>query len=167
MTDTFLAWCGGFFDGEGSLDIYRRRRRGTCVYLLRANITQKDPLPLRIVRDNFGGHLAEPGRGSSCWKWVAATRVAEAFLRAIHPYTIVKAPQIYVALSFMDRRVPVGKGRARSHARAVAYNRLRDPIDSAEIRDLKRVDLEDYYLDRHQPHLEAHYFERLTAGATA
>lgn len=142
MTDPiFLAWCAGFFDGEGSVGIYVRSRKHRVskreLYELRVIVTQKDPAPLELFREAFGGYSRTSTSG--CAKWCASSRVAERFLLAIRPYSVVKAEQIDVALAFQARRIPHGQGSARASRSQIELNRRRDPDDQRRLRELKVV----------------------------
>jgi hypothetical protein len=69
-TSHFHAWCAGFFDGEGHVSIYARRRRwGDVVYVMRVGITQKTPTPLHLLVKEFGGFVSSPNRSTNCHRW--------------------------------------------------------------------------------------------------
>lgn len=56
---------------------------------MHAQITQKDPAPLREFQQRWGGSLTESKTPSGCYRWRVADKKAEAFLRAIRPYVLV------------------------------------------------------------------------------
>lgn len=140
MTDTFCAWAAGFFDGEGHIGIYTRRRSwGNVVHIMRAGVTQRDRPALDLLVAEFSGYVGLPSCDGDCHRWSVQARKAEVFLRAIQPYSIVKAEQITVALAFMDRRIAVGQGRAAASRAVLERNLVLDPLDAERLRDLKRA----------------------------
>jgi len=97
MTD-LAAWASGFFDGEGNVYI-RHRRRGACTdHVLYVQVTQKDKLPLQILKSHWGGSITEVKNPSGCWRWRVVTAMAERFLWDILPHSVVKREQIEAAL---------------------------------------------------------------------
>jgi hypothetical protein len=91
-------WAAGFFDGEGSVSILRRTRGGFIEHMLAVAVGQNDQRPLLALRDAYGGSQCNSKTPSGCWRWRIHGGAAEAFLRRIRPYSIVKADQIDLAL---------------------------------------------------------------------
>ena len=105
----FLAWAAGFFDGEGCV-LVNPRNNGKF-HSLFTSVTQQDPTALHLLKQRFGGNVTpdktatsgsyERKRGAALvWRWKASSVEAHAFLRAIQPYTVVKAEQVRIALEF-------------------------------------------------------------------
>lgn len=96
-------WLAGFFDGEGTVDIRLRRTHGGKYmrFELRCQIVQRDPLPLLLIAEAYGGSI-QKAKTSSCSAWVVGAKAAEAFLRAIAPHSVCKSAQIAVALRFSE-----------------------------------------------------------------
>ena len=102
-------WAAGFFDGDGCVSI-RRRRRGNCVdHAVYAQVTQKDPSPLRAFQNEFGGSISPTKTPSGCYRWRVAGRKAERFLRRIQTYSLVKAEPIRLALELRDSMLLPGQ----------------------------------------------------------
>ena len=105
----FLAWAAGFFDGEGCVLVSPRSSgKFHCLF---TSVTQQDPTALHLLKQRFGGNVTpdktatsdsyERKRGAALvWRWKASSVEAHAFLRAIQPYTVVKAEQVRIALEF-------------------------------------------------------------------
>jgi hypothetical protein len=91
-------WVAGFFDGEGCVSIVRRKRGNWIEHHLSVQISQNDQRPLKAIRKRFGGSQCVSMTPSGCWRWRIHGKAADAFLRAIHPFSIVKAEQIRLAL---------------------------------------------------------------------
>ena len=89
-------WAAGFFDGEGN--IYLRTRGGRRTREVHAQVTQKLKPPLEELHRRWGGSLTETKTPSGCYRWRVAAQKAEAFLRSIEPFVLVKAPAVKEAL---------------------------------------------------------------------
>ena len=48
-------WAAGFFDGEGSISVVRRKRGGFIEHHLSVQVGQNDQRPLLAMRDEYGG----------------------------------------------------------------------------------------------------------------
>lgn len=65
----FMAWMAGFWEGEGSLDTGGR-----------ISISQKDPTPLKLIHQKFGGRLTQRVRkrgfvpNNPIWEWTVTFR---------------------------------------------------------------------------------------------
>lgn len=104
MAEVTPEWVAGFFDGEGTVDIRLRRTHGGKYirFELRAQIVQRDPMPLLMIAEVFGGSI-QKAKGHSCSMWVATGPTAAKFLETISQHTICKTDQIAVALRFQKR----------------------------------------------------------------
>ena len=91
-------WIAGFFDGEGSVSILRRKRGGFIEHMLAIQLGQNDRTPLDMVCAQFEGSVCNSKTPSGCWRWRAHGGTAEKFLKAIRPHSIVKREQISLAL---------------------------------------------------------------------
>lgn len=97
-------WAAGFFDGEGN--IYLRHRPNRRQPDVHAQVTQKDPAPLRELQARWGGSLTETRTPSGCYRWRVASKKAEMFLRSIRPHLLVKAAVVEEALAVRERTRP-------------------------------------------------------------
>jgi hypothetical protein len=101
-------WIAGFFDGEGSVSISRRKRGNFIEHHMSVQIGQNDRECLDGIANIYGGTIHQSG----CWRWRCHGTVLERFLKDILPYSIVKRDQIEVALKM---RKLIGKpGRRMS-----------------------------------------------------
>ena len=120
MSEPTLAWCAGFFDGEGHIAI--ADSPGTHQTALMITVVQRTKEPLPIFQKEFGGAISfrtlPPSPGTIArrplWKWQISTAAAERFLRAVLPYLQNKRDEALLALAYRATYVPqytVGKPR--------------------------------------------------------
>ena len=106
----FLAWAAGFFDGEGCVIVEISKEKG-CRHgyrtSLHATVTQTSLPCLERYLVKFGGSIKTSDtrtpngrRWSVQYTWVVRNEKAADFLRAIHPYAVVKHEQITAALKY-------------------------------------------------------------------
>lgn len=105
MTPQYWA---GFFDGEGCVRIQKQPNgRYAPSYTLTVGVTNTDLSILEHLREAFGGVVADKRTMSNkpwwskAWNWRLNGAAAAAFLRAIEPYAVVKAPEIRIGLEFV------------------------------------------------------------------
>jgi len=97
-------YLAGYLDGRGSISITEDQRAGersSPRFTLAVEFTSVSDDLLSLLHDFFGGHLA--------WKacrqlWILRlqNRRAEHLLRAVRPYSLIKSPQIDIALAFRE-----------------------------------------------------------------
>jgi hypothetical protein len=107
-----LVWAAGFFDGEGSVGIAKQERLGgkrrnwkTAVsYVLGVAICQKDPRPLELVHQMFGGHFYPyQVKGVTYWRWHTWGGIALRFMQAIRPYVVLKGERLDIGIEFQTK----------------------------------------------------------------
>lgn len=109
-------YAAGFFDGEGS--VYAATRRSSVREKIYKNptilvtIANTVITPLKILQDQWGGSICDrfpnDPRRRLQHQWVLAPRMADPFLRAIHPHLIIKKEVAGVALQYCDlMRIPL------------------------------------------------------------
>jgi len=107
MTQTDIAWAAGFFDGEGCITVpVRTRSRNRRNYSLALYVGQVDPRPLARLQGYFGGAVVSRtswGKGRPIFMWRISGTTAEAALRVLLPFLMVKAEQARLALELRDR----------------------------------------------------------------
>ena len=143
----FLAWAAGFFDGEGSVIVSvsygKGKRKGAVWTSLKATIGQCDRAPLERLREEFGGGLNTAGsrrdRPSLIFQWGAVNREALNFLGAIHPYTVVNADEIAIALRYPFSTGVPWRGRANPMPEWVRERRLEIREQLMELRAVKKI----------------------------
>jgi hypothetical protein len=140
-----MSYFAGFFDGEGSVLIYRRNARmprgKTPPYQIRATITNTNHEVIECFRDRFGGHVQEYGpeaRRRRAWKWTIQCRGAESFLIAIRPYLVVKGKEADVAIAMQGR---IAAFKIRNHAKGT-WGALPLPSSELEARDTLHAKLQ-------------------------
>ncbi len=98
-------YIAGFFDGEGSIGIYKSRRLPRTVnqtmYLSLA-ISNTDLNVLEFIRNSCGGCVikAKFKTNMQVWHWHAYSREGAHILQTIFPYLRVKRAQALIALEF-------------------------------------------------------------------
>lgn len=104
-----LAYTAGFFDGEGSVGVYKNGR-GT--YHLRTQLVQNvSPESIRLLEtlvSKWGGNgsiQTTKATGKKKYNWQLNARKAAAFLRDILPFSTIKEKQIRVALLYIEGRI--------------------------------------------------------------
>jgi hypothetical protein len=97
-----MSYFAGFFDGEGYIGI--DRGRGTRFYVLKCEATNIDLNVLALLKQQFGGKiLLDCRKGVNrrpVGRWTVESKSAEAFLRAVVPFLIVKKERAELALCF-------------------------------------------------------------------
>jgi hypothetical protein len=98
----------GFFDGEGCIQIVETRRQKRWIsWSVTASCSQRDPRPLRLLMEQYGGHIHHHPKikGSDRWifVWQISGSKAVAAIADMLPFLIVKKEQAEVALEFWDR----------------------------------------------------------------
>ena len=95
------AWAAGFWEGEGSVTIFKRASRKRCLgfsHKLRCTAGQRKPAPLEILRENWGGSIHY--RDKKCHAWTISSASAARFLRDIRPHLRFRGEQAGIALEF-------------------------------------------------------------------
>lgn len=133
LLNTDLAYAAGLLDGEGSISIimaYKKRR--TPHHTLCMTVVNTDPRPIRWLLERFSGRMYSrmPGqarRTKTLYDWHISARKAEAFLRAVYPYLIIKREQADIA--FALRRTYQGP-----HSVLQRYSPIRDAENRKYVR---------------------------------
>ena len=115
-TDLQLAYAAGIIDGEGCIRFYsfRQHRRLGLSWNLSLSVTNTDPRLMSWLMETLGtGKVVNKrmlGRKRPCYQWQVSARQAEAVLRAIRPYLVIKADQADIGLA---SRALVGRQQGR------------------------------------------------------
>jgi hypothetical protein len=110
-TQEELAYFAGFFDGEGCVGIYIKKRKQWKHphHRLDVYITNTHPGPLRKLMSLFGGeihvHVKQQPHHKTAWRWNLQSRKAEEFLQQILPFLIVKKDEALLALEFRKTQI--------------------------------------------------------------
>lgn len=111
-----LAWCAGFFDGEGWITIQRRNSKvnGNTYegHYLRIGINHVAPEPLQFLQSVLGGVFkydisSEKQQADGCkrkprYKWHASTSEAAEIIKQLLPYMRNKNKVAELALTFQN-----------------------------------------------------------------
>jgi hypothetical protein len=111
MDQMKLAYCAGFFDGEGSISIHysMRDHKGGKVYARwqeEVKVTQLAREPLDLFTELFGGYVYETehytakGEHHYRFDWKLTSRKAHEFLEVIVPLLILKKQEAEIAIEF-------------------------------------------------------------------
>ena len=101
---TTKAYFAGFFDGDGSVTICKRKGRKanhSSTHYMLVQITNYVREPLKLACETFGGsfHPVKTDK-SKAWKWCLTGKKAEIFLENIYPYLMVRKSAVKLALEF-------------------------------------------------------------------
>ncbi len=138
-----LHYIAGFFDGEGSIGVYRDGRgRHHLRTQLAQNVTPVSSSLFESFKHRWGGNLSlDHNRKGSCFNWQLNSSTAVRFLMDIHPYLILKKEQALLALMWQGGRPEAGRNE-KGH-----FVTVRDPIDEKVATMLKRLKAEDVSSD--------------------
>ena len=94
-------------DGEGYIGIKRTRRKDcpSPVYIARIQVRMVDEGAIAFLASTLGGNYYREGSNAKrrpLYCFAASNRKAEAILRSVRPYLIVKARVTDVVLAFRD-----------------------------------------------------------------
>jgi len=121
-------YIAGFFDGEGCVDVFHgrsqeRRRRP------RIRISQRQLYVLNEIKRSLGFGRVAKSRNTFQWS-VKSKKDIVRFVKSILPYTIVKKPQLEIALEFCKwiQTNPVGVHLSKEsvNKREELYKKLKE-----------------------------------------
>ncbi len=104
-----IHYAAGFFDGEGSIGVYREKHKG---FYLRTQLTQKTLKITRSLLDEmaleFGGRVHNNPHGKNPrLNWHMSSNSAVEFLERILPYLRLKQTQAQIGIAWQRQRPPV------------------------------------------------------------
>lgn len=106
ISEVDLAWCAGFFDGEGYVTISRRNHKGYTGHYLRVGINHVAPEPLYKFVELFGGKLEYDdkckGNRKPRYRWAKSTSSALSVLEQLEPYLLNKQNVVKIAREFQN-----------------------------------------------------------------
>lgn len=102
-----IGYISGFFDGEGSIGIYKGTRDSYQLYVSNSNSNLDI---LKLYEKNFGGEIrpVEDSKNKQNFQWNVRHNDALPFLRTIEKFTVVKRKQIHFAIQFQEWHNSVG-----------------------------------------------------------
>lgn len=108
INENVVAYITGFFDGEGTIGVYKRNSQNSIK--LEINIANTNLEVLKRIKNVFSGEINN--RSSSkrysnrkkAWQWIIGNRYKQKFfLEHIFPYLIVKKSQVELGLEYLER----------------------------------------------------------------
>ncbi len=134
MTDSEqIAYIAGFFDGEGHIGL---NANGTWP-ALRIGANQVVKAPLALIHARYGGYLVHRDRvkynpnAQPIWEWSIRAQRAQAVLRELIPYLIVKRERAEHALAYAENLSAGTGGRSLTETEARSRRELLDRLDRA------------------------------------
>jgi hypothetical protein len=138
-----LPYLAGFFDGEGSVGVYRSGRRYGLVVQCTQTTSPLTQTMLELLAERFGGHVSwqatSTGRGKLNWQ-IRGDRAAE-LLKQLEPHLVLKRHQAEVAIAWQRQRVRSRDARGRVTVRGAEETALNDRVVALMAR-LKRANTE-------------------------
>ena len=99
----FWAYVAGIWDGEGTVSIGRVASSQNYSHSLMVQISNTNEDLINLLLERIGGKAQRRERQENwrtCYAWQIYADNAEAFLRAVQPYVVIKKEQVEVALKF-------------------------------------------------------------------
>lgn len=126
-TDAELGWVAGIIDGEGCLNIHRRRaedsndlRNDSYAFMLKVTMGDLETIERLHSLMNRGTVQDHTGRGTNInrsWSWLCCAHQAESVLNRVKPFLVTKKREAEVALRFLKLAqigwIGDGKGNPR------------------------------------------------------
>jgi len=108
LTNEYLSYIAGLFDGEGSVSI--RHNKHTGQHALHVRIAQNIEPVLRSIANNFGfekclykdKEYPKYKAKRIMWRFILGNKKAAQFLNLIYPYLIIKRKQAEIGLKFQE-----------------------------------------------------------------
>lgn len=114
MKKVDYAYIAGFFDGEGSIGITKRKAGD---YQLLVSIGQANRFPLKWLQFNFGGclqtTLSNKPHIQTMYRWRVVANDAFEFLTTIYPYLILKKAEAELAIKWQKAKQERRKGQLK------------------------------------------------------
>lgn len=138
-----LEYIAGFFDGEGSVGVYRASRpNGRTNHYLRVQLCQNvSPLSEALfdeLVERFNGSVSrQKTRTGVKMNWQISSENAVAFLQAIEPFLILKRPQAMAVLDWWAIRPKVLERSGAGRFVPVAHPE--DLVLSDQLRAMKKA----------------------------
>jgi hypothetical protein len=140
--DPFLPHLAGFFDGEGSIGIYRNGNPHggrTLRVQLSQNVSAASTLLLKECQTRWGGSLCEMNRDykRTAWNWQASATSGVKALSDIRPRLRLKAEEADIALEWWGQRPVPRRGSAGRYLPFSTEERDLDAAGEARLKAAK------------------------------
>jgi hypothetical protein len=99
-TSEAIAWCAGFFDGEGCISATRDGNSKTA-FVVSMVVCQQVREPLEFFQQQFGGRIVRSER-ARVWRLYLRKQELWAALRILQPYLLVKRTQALMMLELLE-----------------------------------------------------------------
>jgi hypothetical protein len=103
-----IQYAAGFFDGEGCVQINPKKSQPNT-FVAEVRITNTNLEVLEWHRTRFGGSIGvqppnkKVKKNKKCWYWSTASLIANAYLKTIVPFLVIKREQVQIAIDFQAR----------------------------------------------------------------
>jgi hypothetical protein len=105
-----LAYCAGFFDGEGSIGAYTAGGAPRLQVMLPQRIEE----PLKVFRDIWGGRIKPPIGKHVCFHWTLySSPKIRYMLTDILPWLVIKYDQAILGIEFANLMLPSTGGSTK------------------------------------------------------
>lgn len=108
MSKKTAAYLAGLIDGEGSLEIQKRKKTG-CKrghnYVARLRVCMTDKEIIEWLKDSFGGYIYERQGKGNCkdsWSWTIHYSNVKPILMKIRPYLKIKRKRAEILRKFLN-----------------------------------------------------------------
>lgn len=138
-------YIAGFFDGEGSIGIYRNIQRG---YWLKTQLTQNKSKQSKLIFDflleKYGGSVSEQKTlsGNIKYNWQLGSDNCVLFLGEILPFLILKEQQALLACWWQGQRPEIVRNERGRIALKAPRNLELDEAVYRLMRELKTKDID-------------------------
>lgn len=143
LTAVDWAWIGGFFDGEGTFGIARKRpnakhKEQSILYQPQVKVSVTDERPIKWLKENVGGNYYCYDSKSSKWKdyyrWETYGDSIVEFIKHVSPYLRIKKEVSDVVLD-LQLRVSSYPFRQRRNKGKKGYL----PMDVSELKERQKL----------------------------
>ncbi len=115
-----LGWAAGFIDGDGTINMYKRKRKNSFDYYVKLSAVNTNRTCLEKLQLMFGGSICQMHstekhpKWRNSWIWTLTHKRAEKAIKAISPYLLIKHEQSVLAIAARELIVRKGDNRKRS-----------------------------------------------------
>jgi len=103
MSSLDIRYITGLFDGEGSVTINKRTRKGKIVFSIWVAISNCNPFVLSKIKDLHGGQIHKrEGVNYPNYQLTISNKAAYLFLKQMQPHSQIKINEINIAIDFYD-----------------------------------------------------------------
>jgi len=115
-SQTVRAYCAGFMDGDGSVQIGERKQNGRLFYSMRVGLCNTNRDVLEFIQHFYGGSIYEYDRRyiKTLYYLQLTGRQAYQFCKDVRVFCIVKKNRVQNAIEFYEYQKSLGQPRGGS-----------------------------------------------------